>query len=164
MLDGQTGQEIEIDDVYDESEAFMRKTALTILGLIVFSAVATGQAPQKATEKDLMGTWTGKYAGSTTGAFEMTITKDAEGKLAGSVSPKPDAGDPYTTPFTSIQFADGKATMKCFDPPGEVEITLEATIEGSAIKGDYVVRARADGSEADRGTFTGTKKPAKAAF
>ena len=66
--------------------------------------------------------------------------------------------------FTSIQFADGKATMKCIDPPGEVEITLEATIEGATIKGEYVVRARADGSEADRGTLTGTKNPAKTAF
>ena len=164
MLDRQTGQEIDIDDVLDKSEAFMRKTALTILGLIVFCAAAAGQAPQKATEKDLIGTWTGKYAGGTTGAFEMTITKDAEGKLAGSVSPKPDAGDPYTTPFTAIQFVDGKAMMKCLDPPGEVEITLEATIEGSTIKGEYVVRARADGSEAERGTFTGTRKPAKAPF
>jgi hypothetical protein len=164
MLDRQTGQEVDIDDIYDESGGVMRKTALTILGLIVCCAAAAGQAPQKATEKDLIGTWTGKYSGGTTGAFEMTITKDAEGKLAGSVSPKPDAGDPYTTPFTAIQFADGKATMKCFDPPGEVEITLEATIEGSTLKGEYVVRARADGSEADRGTFTGTKKPAKTAF
>ena len=142
----------------------MRQTAPTIVGLIMFCAAAAAQAPQKATEKDLIGTWTGKYVGGSTGAFEMTITKDAEGKLAGSVSPKPDAGDPYTTPFTAIQFADGKATMKCFDPPGEVEITLEATIEGSTLKGEYVVRARADGSEADRGTFTGTKKPAKTAF
>ena len=142
----------------------MRKAALSIFGLIVFCAAAAGQAPQKATEKDLIGTWTGKYAGGSTGAFEMTFTKDAEGKLAGSVSPKPDAGDPYTMQFTSIQFADGKATMKCIDPPGEVEITLEATIEGATIKGEYVVRARADGSEADRGTLTGTKKPAKTAF
>ena len=160
----QTGQQIDIDDTYDESEAFMRKTALTILGLIVFYAAAAGQAPQKATEKDLIGTWTGKYSGSSTGAFEMTITKNAEGKLAGSVSPKPDAGEPYTMSFNSIQFADGKATMKCFDPPGEAEITLEATIEASTMKGEFVVRARADGSEADRGTFTGTKKPATTAF
>jgi hypothetical protein len=138
----------------------MRKTALVVIGLIVFCAGAAAQAPQKPTEKDLIGTWSGKYAGGTTGAFDMTITKDKDGKLAGSVSPKPDAGDPYTTPFTSVQFADGKATMKCFDPAGEVEITLEATLEGSTIKGEYVVRARADGTEADRGTFSAAKKPA----
>ncbi|HYN05941.1 MAG TPA: hypothetical protein VES67_00990 [Vicinamibacterales bacterium] len=138
----------------------MHKTALVVIGLIAFCAAAAAQAPQKATEKDLIGTWTGKYTGGTTGAFEMTIIKGADGKLGGSVSPKPDAGDPYTTPFNSVQFADGKATMKCFDPPGEVEITLEATLEGSTIKGTYVVRARADNSEVDSGTFSGTKKPA----
>jgi hypothetical protein len=137
----------------------MRYKVFVMLALACLCAVvAVAQPPQKATEKDLMGTWTGKYAGGTTGAFELTITKGTDGKLAGSVSPKPDAGDPYTTPFTSVQFADGKATMKCFDPPGEVEITLEATIEASKMKGEYVVRARADGSEVDRGTFEGAKK------
>jgi hypothetical protein len=138
----------------------MRKTSLVILGLLAFCAAVAAQAP-KATEKDLIGTWTGKYAGGTTGAYEMTITKAADGRLGGSVSPKPDTGDPYTTPFNSIAFADGKATMKCFDPPGEVEITLEATVEGTTLKGEYIVRARADNSEVDRGTFTGTKKAAK---
>jgi hypothetical protein len=138
----------------------MGKAAVVVIGLILLSAAAAAQAPQKATEKDLIGTWSGKYGGGTTGSYEMTITKAADGKLGGSVSPKPDVGEPYTTPFNSVVFAEGKATLKCFDPPGEVEITLEATVEGTALKGTYVVRARADGTEVDRGTFTGTKKAA----
>lgn len=141
----------------------MRKTFFVLVGLALFSAAGAAQTPQKATEKDLIGTWTGRYTGASSGAFEFTITRDAEGKLGGSVSPKPDDGEPYTTPFNSIKFADGKATMTCFDPAGNIEITLEATPEGSSIKGTYVVRARADGSEAERGTFTGTKKAPKGA-
>ena len=138
----------------------MRKTVLVLVGLICVSAAAAAQAP-KATEKDLIGTWSGKWTGGSNGAFELTVTKDDTGKLGGSVSPKPDDGEGYTSPLTSVQFADGKATIKCNDPSGDVEITMEATIEGSAIKGGYIVRARADGSEVERGTFTGNKKPAK---
>jgi len=138
----------------------MRKTLLAILAMACLCATVAAQA-QKATEKDLIGTWAGKWTGGSSGAFELTVTKGADGKLGGSVSPKPDNGDPYTSPLTSVQFVDGKATIKCNDPSGDVEITMEATIEGSAIKGEYIVRARADGSEAERGTFTGSKKPAK---
>jgi hypothetical protein len=139
----------------------MRKTLFVLLGLAGMCAVAAAQAPQKATEKDLIGTWAGRYSGASTGAFEMTITRDAEGRLGGTVSPKADDGEAYTAPFTSVKFADGKATMTFTDPAGNVDITIEATPEGSSIKGTYVVHARADGSEAERGTFTATKKPAK---
>ena len=141
----------------------MRKTLFVLMGVACLYAAAAAAQAQKATEKDLIGTWAGKYAGASSGSYEMTINRDAEGKLSGSVSPKPDDGEPYTSPFNSIKFADGKATMTLFDPAGNVEITLEATLEGSSLKGTYVVRARADGSEAERGTFTGTKKATKGA-
>jgi hypothetical protein len=140
----------------------MRKNLLVLVGVACLYTAA-GAAQAKATEKDLIGTWAGKYVGTSSGSYEMTINRDAEGKLSGSVSPKPDDGEPYTTPFNTIKFADGKATMTCFDPPGNVEITVEATLEGSSLKGTYVVRAKADGSEVERGTLTGTKKPAKGA-
>jgi len=138
----------------------MRNTVLVLVGLVCLCASVAAQE-QKVTEKDLIGTWAGNWTGGSTGAFELTVTKAADGKLGGSVSPKPDNGDPYTSPLTSVVFADGKATIKCNDPAGEVEITMEATIEGSTIKGGYTVRTKADGSEVERGTFTGNKKPAK---
>jgi hypothetical protein len=141
----------------------MRKTLFVLLGLAGICAAAAAQAPQKATEKDLIGTWSGRYTGASSGAYELTINRDAEGKLSGSVSPKPDDGDTYTTPLNTIKFADGKATMTCFDSGGNAEITVEVTLEGSSLKGTYVVRARADGSEVERGTLTGTRKPAKGA-
>jgi hypothetical protein len=139
----------------------MRKTLFVLLGLAGMYAAAAAQAPAKVTEKDLIGTWAGKYVGASSGAYELTINRDAEGRLTGSVSPKPDNGEAYTTPLNSITFADGKVTITCFDSSGQSEITVEATVEGSSLKGTYVVRARADGSEAERGTHTATKKPAK---
>ena len=140
----------------------MGKTLFVLMGMACLCTAVAAQA-QKATEKDLIGTWAGKYTGATSGSYEMTINRDAEGKLSGSVSPKPDDGEPYTTPLNTITFADGKVTMTCFDPPGQVEITVEATLEGSSLKGTYVVRAKADGSEVERGTLTGPKKAPKGA-
>jgi uncharacterized membrane protein len=49
--------------------------------------------------------------------------------------------------------------MKLSDPGDEAEITLEATLDGSALKGTYLVRIKADGNEVDRGTITANKKP-----
>jgi hypothetical protein len=140
----------------------MRKTLFVVLGLAGMCAVAAAQTPSKATEKDLIGTWAGKYAGGSSGSFELTINRDAEGKLSGSVSPKPDDGEAYTTPLTTVKFADGKVTITCSDSSGQADITVEATVEGSSLTGTYAVRAKADGSEAERGTLTATKKPAKA--
>jgi hypothetical protein len=139
----------------------MRKTLFVLLALAGLCTSAPAAQAPKATEKDLIGTWAGRYTGGSSGAYELTINRDTDGKLTGSVSPKSDDGESYTTPLNAIKFADGKVTMTCFDSSGNAEITVEATVEGSSLKGDYVVRARADGSEVERGTLTGTKKPAK---
>ena len=59
----------------------MRRAALGVIGLLMFGAVLGAQA-QKATEKDLVGVWAGRYdGGGGGGTFEMTVTKDAQGKL-----------------------------------------------------------------------------------
>ena len=139
----------------------MRKILLLTMALGGLCLVASAQAQQKATEKDVIGSWSGNWTGGSTGKFELTITKDSEGKLGGTVSPSPDNGQPYTSPLTSVVFADGKLTVKCFDPPGEVEITVETTLENNTIKGKYTVRTRADGAEVETGNVTATKKPAK---
>jgi hypothetical protein len=136
----------------------MRRAALGVIGLLMFGAVPGAQA-QKATEKDLVGLWAGRYDGAGGGGtFEMTVTKDAQGKLGGNVTPKADSGEQYTVPLTSVQFADGKATIKCPESSGEAEVTVEVTIEGTAMKGTFIVRAKADGTEVDRGTVTASKK------
>jgi hypothetical protein len=136
----------------------MRRAASGMIGLLVFCAALGAQAP-KATEKDLIGLWAGRYdGGSGGGTFEMTIARDAQGKLGGNVSPKSDSGESYTVPLTTVQFADGKATLKCPDSSGEAEVTVDVTIEGTGMKGTFIVRARSDGSELDRGTVTASKK------
>lgn len=136
----------------------MRRAALGVIGLLMVGVVLGAQAP-KATEKDLLGVWAGRFeGGGSAGSFDMTITKDAQGKLGGSVTPKLDAGEQYTVPLTSVQFTDGKATITCPDGSGNAEVTVEVTIEGTGMKGTFVVRAKADGNEMDRGTITAAKK------
>lgn len=136
----------------------MRKSLFVMSSLLCFCLAALAQTQQAAGEKDLMGAWTGSWSGGSNGSFEMTITKDANGKLGGSITPKPEGGESYTASFKSVALADGKVTMKLADPSDEVEITLEATLDGSALKGTYLVRVKADGNEVDRGTITASKK------
>jgi len=137
----------------------MRRSLFVLLSLLCYCLAGLAQAQQTASEKNLVGAWAGTWTGGSNGSFEMTITKDTQGKLGGSVTPKPEGGESYTVSFKSVTLADGKVTMKLSDPSDEAEITLEATLDGSALKGTYLVRVKADGNEVDRGTITANKKP-----
>lgn len=135
----------------------MRKSFFVML--FSFCLMGLALANQPASEKNLFGTWAGTWTGGSSGSFEMTITKSADGKLGGSISPKPDGQEGYTVPFSSAVFADGKATLKLQDPAGEAEITLVVSADSSALTGTYSVRIKADGNEVDQGTLKATKKP-----
>ena len=136
----------------------MRKSLFVILPLLCFCLAGLAQE-QTADEKKLVGAWAGSWGGGSSGTFEMTITKDADGKLGGSITPKPEGGESYTTSFKSVALADGKVTLKVAIPGDEAEVTVEATLDGSVLKGTYSVRAKEDGREVDVGKFTATKKP-----
>jgi hypothetical protein len=135
----------------------MRKSLFLVLPLLCLCLSGFAQE-QNAVEKNLVGAWAGSWSGGSNGAFEMTITKNTEGKLGGSITPKPDGGEGYTVSFKSVALADGKVTLKMSDPNDEVDITLEATVDGSDLKGTYSVRVKADGNEVDRGSITASKK------
>jgi hypothetical protein len=136
----------------------MCKSLFVVLSLLCFCLAVLAQTQQATSEKNLVGAWTGSWSGGSNGSFEMTITKDTDGKLGGSITPKPEGGESYTASFKSVTLADGKVTIKLADPSDEAEITLEAAIDGSALKGTYLVRVKADGNEVDRGTITASKK------
>jgi len=137
----------------------MRKSLFVVLSLLCLSLAVLAQTQQAASEKNLLGAWTGSWGGGSSGTFEMTITKDADGKLGGSITPKPEGGESYTTSFKSVTLADGKVTLKVAVPGDEAEVTVEATLDGSVLKGTYSVRSKEDGREVDAGTFKASKKP-----
>jgi hypothetical protein len=136
----------------------MRKSLFVILSLLCFGLAGLAQE-QTAGEKKLVGAWAGSWDGGSRGTFEMTITKDADGKLGGSITPRPEGGDSYTTSFKSVEMADGKVKLKVAIPGDEAGVTVEATLDGPVLKGTYSVRAKEDGREVDSGTITASKKP-----
>src|SRR5262245_19779571 len=137
----------------------MRKSLFVMLSSLCFCMAGLAQAQQSTSEKHLVGAWTGSWSGGSNGSFEMTITKDADGKLGGSITPKPEGGESYTTSFKSVTLADGKVTLKVAVPGDEAEVTVEATLDGSVLKGTYSVRSKEDGREVDAGTFKASQKP-----
>ncbi len=134
----------------------MRKSLFVMLSLICFCLAVEAQT---AGDKNLVGAWTGTWTGGSNGTFEMTVTKEADGKLSGKITPKPEGGESYTVPFNSVAMAESKVTLKLSDPNGEAEITLELTLDGTAMKGKYSVRIKADGNEVDTGAITANRKP-----
>lgn len=137
----------------------MRKNLFVML--LCFCLMGLAQAQQAASETDLVGTWAGSWSGDSNGTFELTITKGADGKLGGTLTPKPEGEEAHTNTLSSVTLADGKVTIKISSPTDEVEITLEATFDSSALKGTYSVRSKADKTEVDHGTIKASKKPSK---
>ncbi len=133
----------------------MRKTIFVSLVVLIFGLGCFVYAQSKP--DGAAGTWAGTWSGSSTGKFEMTIKREA-GKLSGTLTATPDQGEGYTAEFKSVEASGNKLTIKFDDPAGEVEVTLLAVIEGSSIKGDYTVRAKANGEEVEKGTFTASRK------
>jgi hypothetical protein len=134
-----------------------------LLGLTSLCFAAAAQTRQGVTEEDFIATWAGRYSGTESGGtFEITISRDDEGKLACcSGWSKRDDGEVSPWIVESVEYADGKVTITSFDSAAHVELVSRAELEGSSIKGTFVARALVDGSVIDRGTFTGTKKPSK---
>ncbi|MCI0387411.1 MAG: hypothetical protein MOB07_01400 [Acidobacteria bacterium] len=135
----------------------MRKTIIVTLIVLIFGVGYMSYA-QSRSRNNAAGTWSGSWTGASKGKFEMTIKKDAAGKLSGTLTASPDQGQGYTAQFQSVEVKASKLTMKFEDPGGEVGVTLQAVIQGSSIKGDYSIRSKANSEEVEKGTFTATRK------
>jgi|SRR5215510_13346985 hypothetical protein len=138
----------------------MRKTMFVSLIVLTFCLGLLAHAQPKS-GANAAGTWAGTWTGGSTGKFEMTIKKDAKGKLSASLSATPDQGGGYTVEVKSVVAIGSKLTCKFEDPPGDVEVTLQAMIVGSSLKGDYSVRAKASGEEVEKGAVTASRKEVK---
>jgi len=129
---------------------------------VVMLVAAAGLGPlalasQKETtgakdESAYLGTWSGTWSGGSAGRFEMTISRDASGKLSGSITPSPENGAPYTSPFQSLAVENGKLTVAFRPPDGEVGVTMAGTVEGGECKGTYDVLDRSQGSVVESGS------------
>jgi hypothetical protein len=138
-----------------------RQFSCSFLVVILVTCVSYArQTDGKKTSADsaAVGTWSGGWEGGSTGKFEMTITKGADGKLTGSLTAHPTDGDGYTSKFKSVDVSGGKLTVKLADPDDEVEITIEGALDPTAMKGSYSVRSKGQGEQVDGGTWQAKKK------
>jgi hypothetical protein len=135
----------------------MRKTVLVSLIALMLSVGCVAYAQSKS-DSNPAGTWSGTWTGGSTGKFEMTIAKGADGKLSATMTANSDQGETSNWQSKLVEADGDKLTIKFDDSDGESEGTLHAVIEGSSMKGDYSVSAKATGEQTDNGTFTATRK------
>ena len=116
------------------------------------------QRQQETSGDEYNGQWTGTYEGSGTGAFELLLQKNADGKPTGKVSVTTDGGN-YDADLRTIAFK-GKSIEAAYDFPLDpsAEVVMAATVEGSTAKGTWVLRPKGGGAEVASGTFALTKR------
>lgn len=137
----------------------LSKTLLVSLGALILSLGGTAIAKQNGalTSEKAVGSWAGSWSGGSSGKFELTITKEADGKLSATMTVMPEQGDSSTVKAKSLEVADNKLKLKLEDPDGNVEITLEGSLDGEGLKGSYSVREKAQNNEVETGNWTASK-------
>ena len=140
----------------------MRRTLPVVLLVAAAGLGSLALSNQKETtganESAFLGTWSGTWTGGSAGRFEMTISRDASGKLSGSITPSPENGATYTSSFQSLVVENGKLTASFRPPDGEVGVTMAGTVEGAECRGTYDVLDRSQGSVVESGSWTARKK------
>jgi hypothetical protein len=139
----------------------MQKSGLAWLLFVMCCALGVGSASaarQSPSADRYMGTWTGTWDGSGTGAFELTLEKSGSGAPAGRVAVKTDGGD-YTADLRAVAFDGPKMTAK-YDFPLDpsAEVTVAASFDDRSAKGTWSLRPKGQDSEIAGGTWTVTRK------
>ena len=136
----------------------MRQRSLIGVWLVVLAAVgATAQGGAGGASDKFLGTWSGTWDGAGTGGFEITLSKDASGALAGKVSV---TGEPtYDATLKTVSFDGNKLSARYdFPPDPGGEVVLAATFEGAKATGTWSLREKANGTEIATGGWNVTKK------
>ena len=135
----------------------MRHVMLVIAAALI-SAIALPSAQGPAASKDpIVGSWAGTYDGDGTGKFTMSISRDAAKQLGGTLQAMPDDGGSFTVTFKSIVVDGSKVTM-AYDSPGDGSVvTLDATLDGTTLKGTWK-SVDASGAVVASGGFTSSKQ------
>jgi hypothetical protein len=134
-----------------------RILSLVMVGLVCGQALAHAQGASAAEER-LIGKWTGTWTGDSMGTFTMTIVRDDKKKLGGSILTQEKGEDEAKVVIKSVVVDGSRATIK-YDTPGKTpsEVTVEATVDGKALKGSWKVMDPATKKMGTSGTFTGSK-------
>jgi uncharacterized protein YcfJ len=131
------------------------RAASLVLGLALLVAPLV---PAAGASDALVGKWAGTFTGDGTGKYTMTIAAGSGGALGGSIEVAPDGGDGYTATFKSVS-VEGATAKIAYDAPdgAPVEVRMEATVEGTALKGAWKAIDTNSKDVLSSGTFTGSK-------
>jgi hypothetical protein len=93
-----------------------------------------------------LGSWAGTWAGQdgSSGHFQLTLQRGADGKLAGSIAVSQDggAGSDYTSALKNAAFAGDKFTAAYEPPDGQSEINMKGTFGAKSGDGDWALGAK----------------------
>jgi hypothetical protein len=137
-----------------------RIVGILVSVLLVAGMVAAAQAQSQSKDKadGFVGTWAGSWTGGSEGTLELTISKGADGRLGGSITPSPASGDTFTATFKTVSIAEGQLTATFDSPDGGAEATLTGGLEAGAAKGAYTLKEKSQGSVVETGTWTAKRK------
>ena len=131
---------------------------MLVVAIALISAVALPSAQGAAASKDpVVGSWAGTYDGDGTGKFTMSISRDPAGQLGGTLEATTDDGGAFTATFKSI-VVDGSKVVMAYDSPGDGNVvTLDATLDGTTLKGTWK-SVDGSGTVVASGGFTSAKQ------
>ena len=131
---------------------------MLVVAVALLSTVALPSAQGTAAANDpIVGNWAGTYDGDGTGKFTMSISRDAAKQLGGTLQAMPDEGGGFTVTFKSIVVDGSKVTM-AYDSPGDGGVvTLDATLDGTTLKGTWK-SVDSSGNVVATGGFTSAKQ------
>jgi hypothetical protein len=110
-----------------------------LLASVMFSACI---APAMAADGDqYLGSWAGTWAGQdgSSGHFQLTLQRGADGKLGGSIAVSQEGGSDYTAPLKNTAFAGDKFTAAYEPPDGQSEINMKGTFGAKGGDGDWAL-------------------------
>ncbi len=137
----------------------MRHLVMLCLVCLVSGGHAHARIAAAAERADAnLGVWAGSWDGPSSGEFDLTLTKAADGALHGKIAVT--AGPPpYTADLQAVALEDTRFSAK-YDYPLDDggEVTLQATFDGKSGKGIWILRPHGQEGEIARGTLALSRK------
>ncbi len=138
----------------------MRNVFILCVLTLMFSTVGYGQPDSKRAGDSYLGNWTGTWTSSEggSGELEVSIEKTKDGVAGGKLTAS-GGESAHSAVFKSVTFDGTKMQAKYDYPLGEGgEVTLDATLDGPAVNGTWMLRPPGGTTDVARGTWTATKK------
>ena len=106
------------------------------LFLFAFAIAARAQTTANA-PTDFTGKWSGTFEGASSGTCALELTRDAAGKLTGTMTVMPDGSSSYPITLKTLSVQGNQFKAAYDEPSNNAEVTMEATRTGDELKGTW---------------------------